>query len=221
MNLDGCDTKLLEDWDSKNIDKYNYRTGSLIASSEIPAFIFKSVAMSPADSKQFHQADMARPNQSPSMCESIIDKMAKGWQLAQEYSKKRLLAADNRNEMDPESKFDECLLLETLCLFLHACIKPGQHEVPSDFWRLMHKEFGILVYPSALTEVIAPSGLGPGQTFTEAYSDHIIVMHGKSALLQPFPSPFQLLFEPPPPYSEKSADDTQRLEELRPQESTF
>jgi hypothetical protein len=37
----------------------------------------------------------------------------------------------------------------------------------------MHLEFGIMVYPSALTDRVAPSGLGTGQTFTEAYSDHI------------------------------------------------
>lgn len=34
-------------------------------------------------------------------------------------------------------------------------------------------EYGIVVYPSALTECLAPSGLGSSQTFTEIYSEHI------------------------------------------------
>lgn len=46
-------------------------------------------------------------------------------------------------------------------------------SLPLDFWRILHAEYGIVVYPSAMTEDIDPAGLGIDKTFTDAYAGHI------------------------------------------------
>jgi len=46
-------------------------------------------------------------------------------------------------------------------------------RLPFEFWRVLHAEYGIVVYPSALTEDIEVQGLGIDVTFTEAYCGHI------------------------------------------------
>lgn len=46
-------------------------------------------------------------------------------------------------------------------------------RLPVDFWKMLHAEYGIVVYPSALTDCIAAAGLGTSQTFSEIYSEHI------------------------------------------------
>ena len=46
-------------------------------------------------------------------------------------------------------------------------------RLPFEFWRVLHAEYGIVVYPSALTEEIEVQGLGLDVTFTEAYCGHI------------------------------------------------
>jgi hypothetical protein len=46
-------------------------------------------------------------------------------------------------------------------------------RLPADFWKILHAEYGIVVYPSALTENIAAVGVGAAQTFSEVYSSHI------------------------------------------------
>lgn len=38
---------------------------------------------------------------------------------------------------------------------------------------MLHSEYGIIVYPSALMEEIEVQGLGVDVTFTEAYANHI------------------------------------------------
>lgn len=58
-----------------------------------------------------------------------LDKIAKGWKTAMKYSKERLqrvhdLAAD---ELD-DAINDGHLVLETVCLFVHACIKHNQYK---------------------------------------------------------------------------------------------
>lgn len=92
-------------------------------------------------------------------------------------------------------------------------------RLPLDFWRILHSEYGIVVYPSAMTEDIEPAGLGVDKTFTEAYAGHIgkyhtmtlvmfqllmidaIVMFGRSnGTPHPPPCPFEYLQEPPPVY---------------------
>lgn len=86
----------------------------------------------------------------------------------------------------------------------------------------MHAEYGIVVYPSAITDDIDPAGLGVDKTFTEAYVGHIgesgktskressmlttdAVMFGRcNGTPHPPPCPFEYLQEPPPVY-EKDA----------------
>lgn len=51
--------------------------------------------------------------------------------------------------------------------------------MPHEFWRILHAEYGIVVYPSALTEDIDVHGLGVDVTFTDAYGGYI----GKSLFL--------------------------------------
>ena len=46
-------------------------------------------------------------------------------------------------------------------------------RLPFEFWRVLHAEYGIVVYPSALTEDIDVQGLGVDVTFTDAYTGHI------------------------------------------------
>jgi hypothetical protein len=58
-----------------------------------------------------------------------LDKIAKGWEIAMKYSKERLqrvhdLAAD---ELD-DAINDGRLVLETVCLFVHACIRHNQYK---------------------------------------------------------------------------------------------
>jgi hypothetical protein len=49
----------------------------------------------------------------------------------------------------------------------------GEPRLPLEFWRVLHSEYGIVVYPSAFTEDIEVQGLGTDVTFTEAYQGHI------------------------------------------------
>ncbi|KAK8144099.1 hypothetical protein G3M48_006286, partial [Beauveria asiatica] len=72
--------------------------------------------------------------------------------------------------------------------------------LPSEFWRVLHVEYGIVVYPSALTEDIDVQGLGVDVTFTDAYSKHIIMFGRCGSECHPPPCPLQYLQEPPPVY---------------------
>lgn len=47
------------------------------------------------------------------------------------------------------------------------------NRLPFEFWRVLHAEYGIVVYPSALTEEVDVQGLGIDVTFTDAYTGHI------------------------------------------------
>lgn len=46
-------------------------------------------------------------------------------------------------------------------------------RLPLSFWRVLHAEYGIIVYPTAFTEDIDIQGLNIDVTFTEAYNGHI------------------------------------------------
>lgn len=45
--------------------------------------------------------------------------------------------------------------------------------MPFQFWKVLHVEYGIVVYPSALSDDIDVAGLGVDVTFTEAYHGHV------------------------------------------------
>lgn len=87
----------------------------------------------------------------------------------------------------------------------------------------MHVEYGIVVYPSALTEDIDVQGLGVDVTFTDAYSKHIsmftksrnyslliagwltafaatVMFDRCSSSCHPPPCPLEYFQEPPPVY---------------------
>lgn len=94
------------------------------------------------------------------------------------------------------------------------------NRLPLEFWRVLHSEYGIIVYPSAMTEHIDIPNLGMDVTFTEAYHGHIGESFNDgssrrgSMLTTPvmFPRccgskrpprcPFEYLQEPPPVYQE-------------------
>ncbi|OAA47052.1 hypothetical protein NOR_02688 [Metarhizium rileyi] len=117
------------------------------------------------------------------------------------YSKERLKRVyDWENDQLEEAIKGGILVLETVCLFVHACVKHGQYQLPFEFWRVLHAEYGIVVYPSALTEDIDVHGLGVDVTFMDAYCGHI-VMYGRCCGSDPPPCPMQFLREPPPVYS--------------------
>ncbi|KAG6014713.1 hypothetical protein E4U54_004962 [Claviceps lovelessii] len=93
--------------------------------------------------------------------ERDLDKIAKGWTIAMAYSAKRLKSLHGWQDRELETAARQGkLVLETTCLFVHACVKHGQYQMPHEFWRVLHVEYGIVVYPSALTEDIDVHGLG-------------------------------------------------------------
>jgi hypothetical protein len=52
----------------------------------------------------------------------------------------------------------------------------GRHDIdrlPVEFWKILHAEYGIVVYPSALLEEIDVHGVGLDRTFTDTYEGHI------------------------------------------------
>lgn len=64
------------------------------------------------------------------MCpERDIDQIAKGWTIAMLYSKERLKRVyDWENDQLEKATREGKLVLETVCLFVHACIKHGQYQ---------------------------------------------------------------------------------------------
>ena len=71
--------------------------------------------------------------------ERDMDQIAKGWSIAMLYSKERLKRVhDLTGEKLDMAVREGRLILETLCLFVHACIKHGQYQfVPSPARRVM------------------------------------------------------------------------------------
>lgn len=58
-----------------------------------------------------------------------LDKIAKGWSIAMFYSKERLKRVYELEEEQLNTAIQEGrLVLETVCLFIHACIKRGQYK---------------------------------------------------------------------------------------------
>lgn len=46
-------------------------------------------------------------------------------------------------------------------------------RIPPEFWGILYAEYGIMVYPSALTEQVDLHGLNTDKTFTDCYQGHI------------------------------------------------
>ena len=58
-----------------------------------------------------------------------LDKVAKGWSIAMFYSKERLRRVYELDDAQLNAAVKEGkLVLETVCLFVHACIKRGQYK---------------------------------------------------------------------------------------------
>ncbi|KAG5981436.1 hypothetical protein E4U55_002940 [Claviceps digitariae] len=106
--------------------------------------------------------------------ERDIDKIAKGWSIAMSYSKKRLQTLHDWQDQELQTAVRQGkLVLETVCLFVHACVRHRQYDLPPEFWRVLHAEYGIVVYPSALTVDIDVRGLGVEVSYTDAYCGHV------------------------------------------------
>jgi hypothetical protein len=132
-----------------------------------------------------------------------LGKISKGWNIAMKFAQERLQRVYDLDDNQLERAVaDGRVLLETLCLFIHSAVKRRQYRIPVDFWRVLHSEYGIVVYPTALTEDIDVPGLGMDVTFTEAYCGHI-VMFGRCNGHCPPPCPFHLLQEAPPAYQKE------------------
>lgn len=71
-------------------------------------------------------------------CERDLEKMAKGWQIAMSYSEKRLkkLNAWEDYELEEAVRGGK-VVLETVCLFVHACVKHGQYQYVDSFSPLL------------------------------------------------------------------------------------
>lgn len=95
-------------------------------------------------------------------------------------------------------------------------------SLPLEFWRILHGEYGIVVYPSAFTEEVHVQGMDTEITFTEAYQGHIGTLNHTLAesvgtnrrVIVMFPRcdssikhcprcPFEFLREPPPVYTKR------------------
>jgi hypothetical protein len=46
-------------------------------------------------------------------------------------------------------------------------------RLPAEFWRILHFECGIIVYPSAMVEEVNIEGVGRDRAFLDAYAGHI------------------------------------------------
>ncbi|KAM4065318.1 hypothetical protein HRG_004359 [Hirsutella rhossiliensis] len=133
--------------------------------------------------------------------EKDLEKAEKGWAIAKKFSRERLERVNSWDGGRLEKAVEErYLVLETVCLFIHANIKCGQYRIPSRFWRELLTEHGIVVYPSAMTEDIDVHGMGLDMTFTEAYSGHIEMFDRCSEASHSPPCPMKYFREPPPEY---------------------
>ncbi|KAL7800009.1 hypothetical protein V8C37DRAFT_363739 [Trichoderma ceciliae] len=132
--------------------------------------------------------------------DSVMNKMEKGWTIATRCSEERLKRIYEWTDAELDAAVKKGLvMLETVCVFVHGCVKSGQFKLPVEFWKILHAEYGIVVYPSALTECIAVAGLGTSQTFAEVYSGHIVMLGRRDSSRSP-PCPFEYLKEPLPVY---------------------
>ncbi|KAF4454805.1 hypothetical protein F53441_2747 [Fusarium austroafricanum] len=133
-----------------------------------------------------------------------LDKISKGWSIAMECSKRRLqqvhdLEADQLDDAINNGH----LVLETVCVFVHACIRQNQFKLPLSFWHILHAEYGIVVYPTAFTQHIDIQGLEMDVTFTEAYYGHIMMYDGARGSYPP-PCPLEFMRETPPGYQKET-----------------
>ncbi|KAM0200066.1 hypothetical protein ACHAPA_007026 [Fusarium lateritium] len=137
--------------------------------------------------------------------EKDLDKIAKGWSIAMKYSKERLQRVhDLEDDQLDDAINDGHLVLETVCLFMHACVRRGQYKLPLQFWHVLHSEYGIVVYPSAFSEHMDVQGLGTDVTFTEAYHGHIMMYGGTRGTKYPPRCPLEFMREPPPVYQKET-----------------
>lgn len=139
--------------------------------------------------------------------DSTLHRIEKGWSIAMNCAEERLKRICGWTDNEFSLAMQQGLvMLETVCTFVHGGVKSGQYKyvrlrvilrysslltldvlfsrLPVDFWKMLVAEYGIVVYPSALTECLAPSGLGSSQTFTEIYSEHIGLSFDSKLLLQ-------------------------------------
>lgn len=73
--------------------------------------------------------------------ERDMEKIAKGWSIAMLYSKERLKRVHAWEGDELEQAIREGrLVLETVCLFIHACVKRGQYRYGMRC-RLFHDDY--------------------------------------------------------------------------------
>ena len=61
--------------------------------------------------------------------ERDVEKIAKGWSIAMSYSKERIKRIFDLEDDQMEDAINEGrVVLETVCLFMHACVKHGQYK---------------------------------------------------------------------------------------------
>ncbi|KAF4595181.1 hypothetical protein GQ602_000794 [Ophiocordyceps camponoti-floridani] len=129
--------------------------------------------------------------------------IAKAWKKASKHSLDRLQRIHKlEGPQLEEAVRDGRLVLETACLLVHASIKQGQYSPPSTFWHMLHIEYGIVVYPSAMTEAVDVEGIGKDVTFTDAYRGHVVMFERESPSAHPPPCPWEWMQELPPRYEE-------------------
>ncbi|KAG9258594.1 uncharacterized protein F5Z01DRAFT_203251 [Emericellopsis atlantica] len=139
--------------------------------------------------------------------ETNLDRIAKSWSLAMGYSHERIQKVHDLTDEEMRHAANEGhVVLETVCLFIHSSIKRAQFKLPCDFWSILLHEFGIVVYPSAMTEAVDLHGVNVDKTFTDCYHGHIVML-GRRRSNGPPPCPFEYLRQPPPVYKKNTSDE--------------
>ncbi|KEY65725.1 hypothetical protein S7711_05555 [Stachybotrys chartarum IBT 7711] len=130
-----------------------------------------------------------------------LELIRSGWKIAMACSKDRLVSVHGWSDSEVEKATnDGRLMLETISVFVHCCIKSGQYRLPAEFWRILYADYGIVLFPSAFTEEVNIKGVNTTKTFTQVYAGHIAMYGGYRGPVYPPPCPFQILQEPPPAY---------------------
>lgn len=77
--------------------------------------------------------------------ETNIEKIAKSWSVAMNFSKNRLQKVYKMNGTELDAAVhDGRLVLETVCLFVHSSVKQGQFKLVSPPFDLNSKSAGAL-----------------------------------------------------------------------------
>lgn len=99
------------------------------SSSSLYRFVDTTSTSIPTKIIPENNIEMSSNEQAEVWPERDLRKVEKGWSIAMLYSKERLKRVHDLQDDDLHNAIKEGhLVLETLCLFVHACVKRGQYK---------------------------------------------------------------------------------------------